>query len=465
MSESGWRIQVRLGDLVVLVVGSAVVFAVIRHSSLGWEGGKPDRAQVMALIVMTLGVGLGLILVGEGFRRFRDRSRAGWGWAMTWRLLAMVGFGWLLVEVASASQLPPEHWTQMVVTMKTTMRLNAVPLVTSLAMVGLILAMGPFRLRPRAPRLKPGWGSRFMVILAVVAAVAFVGIGNGIFPYLVLLALEAVHNAMIRAPLIRRPILFDRLDLALLEALPGLAGCVLTALWVDDDLRAVASDPSAARTPRSWFGVLGRASTVALAGLGSFHVVWRSIPKLSPPVAEGLGAIFELSTVVTLILGLAGFAAGISARAAAILADRRDPPEPRVGSRWPWRIGSGIVGLVLLEILASVVLQIQGDHEDHWYVPIPLELWRSLAVPLVDQPFFCLTAAVALWVAYRLALLILSRNADQPCPLDLLAADRLAFGRFLGWWVGLSTLMVASVPILAIVSVNLTHHAIRWLAN
>jgi hypothetical protein len=464
--ESSGRFQIRLGDLAVLVVGSAYVLDVTRRSRAGWVGNLPDLDHALGLVVLSLGVALVLIVLGQGVRRLREPRRD--RWALLWRLAALAGLVWLTAEVASSLQRPEKDALPPAFSIAD-MRLNVIPLATSLALVGSILAVSPLRPRRRVPSLRPGWSSRLSIVLALVAAVGFIAAGYGSFPYMVLLALEAVQNALHRAPMVARPIVFDRLNLAGLEALPGLAGCLLTALWIDDDLRLAWSDPAQARTLRSWSGLLGRASTVALAVIGSGYVLVCSIPRLSPQLAEGLGAIFEPSTLATIALGFAGLSAGISARASAILADRSEPGEPienRLAMLWVRRIVGGIACLILLESIAAAVLRIRGDFEDHWYVPFHIDAWTSsFAYPLIDRPGIYLMASLAAWLVYRLIRLFLTKKADRPASLDLIGEDRLAMGRFLGWWVGLTTLMMASLPVLGIIGVTLTHHLIRWVAN
>jgi hypothetical protein len=41
----------------------------------------------------------------------------------------------------------------------------------------------------------------------------------------------------------------------------------------------------------------------------------------------------------------------------------------------------------------------------------------------------------------------------------------VALGRFLGWWIGLTTVILASLPGLGIVGVTLIHFAIQWVAK
>jgi hypothetical protein len=298
--------------------------------------------------------------------------------------------------------------------------------------------------------------------------------------------MEAVQNALSRAPLVSRPGLFDRMTTASLEALPGLLGCLATAAWVDDDLRAAARDPRGARVPRSWRGVIARTMTVILAASGSAYTLLVSIPTLSPTLAEGLEVMVDPSTMATIALGFAALAAGLSAGSAAYLAtdtessgrpEGAESPLRRLGP-WPRRIIGGIVGLVCLEITAAAVQAITRDLEDRWYIPISLGGWQAIfregfgswpgpfgGLMPIDRPDDFLIGAAAIWLTIHLVGLILSKDSGRPAPLDAIAADRPALGRFLGWWVGLTVVMLASLPGLAIVGVTLTHYAIRWASG
>jgi hypothetical protein len=310
--------------LIVLVVGASYVLDVARRSRLAWGGGLPDLAHAIGLTVLTLGVFVGLVLAGQWARRLRDREKR--PWPIFWRVLMM---GWLagsLVEVAAALQIASSAFVAPGLGNAATMRLRLTPLMTGLGMVGLILAVTPLEPRPARPGPRPRLGSWPSVALAALVGVVFLALPHGYIPYLVLIAIEAVQNALSQAPLVARPGLFDRMATAGLEALPGLLGCLATAVWVDDDLRAAARDPIVARAPRSWWGMVARASTVALAVAGTAYVLLVSIPTLSPSLTEGLATMVDPSTVATIALGVATLAAGPG-----------DPARPRIPLVYPDR--------------------------------------------------------------------------------------------------------------------------------
>ncbi len=467
--RSGDRFQLRLGDLAVVIVGASYVLDVARRSRLAWGGGLPDRAHAIGLMVLSLGLCVGTLVVNQWARQLRVRQ----GWALLGSVLGLCWLAGSLVEVTAALQTAHSATAMPV----DAMRLRLTTLMTALGMVGLMLGVAP--LDPSSGRRSIRWGSWVSVPLAGLAGVALLALGHGMFPYLVLLATEAVHNALSRAPLVARPILFDRMLTSSLQALPGLLGCLATAAWVDDDVRAAARDPLAARTPRSWPGVLARSATVALALLGLVFV-WRvSIPTLSPSLAEGIAAVVSPTLILTIILGFATLAAGLAVRSAAHLALGHIEPRPaRVPGRWPRRVILGVVGLVCVEITAAAVQAIQRDLDSHWYIPLDLGQWgRMIQAPLrwlneptffsgwialIDRPDDFLIGGAVVWLTVRLVGLIRTRGSARVAPIDAIAADRLALGRSLGWWFSLTTAMVGSLPGLAVVATSLVHLLVRW---
>jgi hypothetical protein len=486
-ASPGGRFQVGLRALTMAVLGSAFVLDVARRSRVAWGGSLPDADHALGLVVLALAVSLTLVVAGQSSRRLRDRGGA-WAWGLAWRVASM---GWLVWSAAELSRTLQVDWAAMiwmsVEGLHARMRLRVVPLATAFGMVGLVLATTPLRPRALAPAHRAGW-SWPSVVLAGLAGVVVVAMLSGLYPYLVLLAIDAMENAMRRAPLVSRPPMVDRLAWAGLESIPGLAACLATGIWVNGDLRAAARDPVEARAPRSWAGVIARLATAALAAAGGAYLVLASVPRLGPAVGEGISSLIDPATAGAVALGFAGLAGGISARSAARLAiggaSAGPPVAPATAERnlgaWPRRVLGAVACLVAAELTAATIQAIRRDLEDRWYIPISLDTWMEFfrapvswlfpAMPigwsrLIDRPGDALVMAAAVWLAVRLAGLLVGKGTGRPSPLDFLAGDRLALGRFLGWWAGLITLMLASLPVLGVAGVALTHLMVRWAAG
>ncbi len=483
-AQSGVRWQFRLRDLAVVVVGASGVLDVARRSRAGWGGGWPDVNHAVGLLVLTMALGLAWGMLGPAVARVREPvgTRA-WAWA--WRGALVVWLVGMLGELVSAlpavaPKLSLFEESQVMV------RLRLASLMTSLGLVGLVLAIAPLHAGPLAVRRPRRWAV-VAVPLAVLAGLALWVLQYNPIVYLILIAIEAVQNALTRAPLIARPGLFDRLTVASLQAIPGLLGCLATAIWVDDDLRAAVADPARARAARSWFGVVARVTTVVVAAAGAVVVMVVSIPLLSPSLAEGIAMSIAPGWLAMIACGFAWFAAGFAARSAAWLvvgATRPTGTPDQVSTRlgiWPRRIIGGIIGIISVELVAAAVQVVIQDDTERWYIPVSLsEGTRMLMTPinwlnpklhfhwtsLIDRPDVVLILGAAVWLTVGVGRLVLfPHQGDRTAPLDLVAADRLALGRFFGWWVGLTTAILASLPGLVIVGVALVHQVLFWSAR
>jgi hypothetical protein len=235
--------------------------------------------------------------------------------------------------------------------------------------------------------------------------------------------------------------------------------------------------------------VLVRLATAASAAVGAGWILLVTIPRLNPNLSEGLANMVDPATGATVVLGFAVLAAGMSARSSAMLASGSEEIEPGGGApgtglglgAWPRRIIGLLGGLVALEVTAAAIQSIGRDLEYRWYIPFSLSDWMSVFSapirwifgsssltiwnPLLDRPGDLLIIGAALWLASRVVVLLARKGPGRPVPLDAIAADRLALGRFLGWWAAMTTLMLASLPALAVAGVALTHLVIRWLAR
>jgi len=470
IGATGDRFQVRLRDLAVAVLGSAFVLDVARRSMAAWGGGPPDLQHALGLAVLALAVSLALIVAGRRSRSLRagngPATRGARAWALVWRSAAV---GWLACSVAEAAWVLQFDRAGMATSalggLRSAARLGVVPLCTAMGMIGLILAASPCP--PRPTSASPPRAAWLSAVFAGLAGLALVAIGYEAIAYLILLALDAVTNAMIRAPMTPRAPLFDRLARSGLEAAATGAACLATAAWVAEDLRRAAHDPRSARGPRSWPGVLARLATTSAAAIGGVYLLLVSHPNVHPQLAEGFATIVDPITAATIALGFAGLAAGLAAGGSARLATDGGAGPESVGSRppsrvWTRRLVHSAGCLVAAEIIAAAVLAIRGVTERRWYAPIDLPTWidllryptgwlgsssswPGLSSPL-DHPGDLLILLAAPWIVVRLLALIAGGTAGPPPALDEIAADRLALGRFLGWWAALTVAMLAALP-------------------
>jgi len=487
---SGDRFQFGLGDLAMAVLGSAFVLDVARRSRAAWGGGLPDLEHALGLAMLALTVALALIVAGRRSRRLRvgagPSTRGARAWALSWRAAAV---GWLACSVAEAAWVLQIDRAAIAASMfasaQAEARLAVVPLCIALGMIGLILAASPLRPRPATiapPRPRAAWPS---AIWAGLAGVAILAIGYETIAYLVLLALDAVSNATRRAPMIPRVPIFGRLARAGLEAAATGAACLATAAWLAEDLRRADRAPIAARRPRSWAGVLARLATAVAAAGGGLYLLLVSLPRLHPNLADGLWLIVDPTMAATIALSFAALAAGIAARGSARLAIADGPegiaPATAAPRPWPRRLLRAAGCLIAAEVTAAAVCSIRGETDRRWYVPWPLQSWLDpLQSPIawlgfpgtplarfspIDRPGDLLLLLTAPWIAVRLLALIAGGPAGPPPALDTLAVDRLARGRFLGWWAALTAVLLAAFPTFFLAGLALLHEFLRRVAG
>jgi hypothetical protein len=297
---------------------------------------------------------------------------------------------------------------------------------------------------------------------------------QALLPYLVLLALEAVSNAMTRLDAAQRtgPGLDGRIGRAGLEAIPGLACCLLLGLLISGELRRPAPPAGASRT--AWRGPLALLVAIAATAAAAARLLWATIPMIHPRLAEGLWMTLGPVEVAVIVLGFAGLALGPSARSA----DRATPPEAEgvEGHRRasPLRIVlKTAFALVLLDLIISRGLNIAGfvAASPTWrtgWVDDALAWFRSL-FPLVltrpwmffQSPQWLALALAQAWVSWRVACLLVSPIETDPTPIDLCLENPRRAGRFAIRWVALTVLMVASLPVLFVAGLVAVHDFLR----
>jgi hypothetical protein len=309
--------QVSLGGLIVLVLAAGMASGVARSAREVWgtrtvsngSGTGPASSPVaISEVPLERTVGLvleiadvflivilarGLIGLFRGFRPAGGQERRGRFWSIAWRVMALCFLLWFLSEESRVlrydlgSQVEQGRrvhgWGE-----RYRLWQAMFPVCGLLAILGLALGMGAgFLLQGScAVRRRPYW---LFVFLAAVIAVLLVGIpsSHSLVPYLVLLAIEAVTNAM-QNRLVDGPGLSTRLIRAGIEASAGALACLALAL-------AIARDFERLRRGEPWMtSRMGRVIRLVLLGAtaaGGINLINVTIPAIHPCLAEGFGLV------------------------------------------------------------------------------------------------------------------------------------------------------------------------------
>jgi hypothetical protein len=340
------------------------------------------------------------------------------------------------------------------------------PLAGTMVMGGLVVGMTPGG--PRKPRR---WAS-LSVIWAGFAAVVIAATWMMI-PYLILLALEAVSNAMIsmnRPPVAQVPFQ-ARLDRVGLDAALVLTCCLVSALWISRDLRR-------SQGRGGWRGNLGLLAIAAVLAAGAAWLMLVTIPLLHPQIAEGLWMTVHPPEVLAILLGFAGMATAIAARAgepSSSMTPDETPPSRRK-SRTLLVVVNVAIGIVLLEFILTRVVRIgqRGastmEGWEQWFGwGESLYQWvRSLGPhalgnvwTLAEQPEWVVLAVAELWVGWRLLGLFVGEPATRCTPIETILEERRTFARFLAHVCAILVLMIAALPTLFVMGVVVLHVALR----
>jgi hypothetical protein len=410
---------------------------------------------------------------------------AGAGFAVAWRVLAVLLLGSIALRLSavvtsdadaasfSARLTPTEDWKA---------KLGSLTL--GIAAIGLLLAATPGteRRRPRPPERRR-WvvPSVLFAGLAGLLILTFYGL---LVPYMVLLALEAVSNAMMRPALSfdrlleghrAPPILVDaslwrpveeRLMTAGIEAGIGLMLCLLTACWLGRDLRATRVEREA---PRSWSGVLYRGLTAAASwGMGGY-LLFKTLPRLHPMLAEGFSNLLHPGWTLTIAASFLALAAGLTARGVAEPEGTVERVERIAKSRW--RSLLRLVELTAIVVLGMVILAVIFPS---WYAPILLtdclgKLADAVTIAssgaIYFDPSITPEALVVLggtaWIIVLSVRLLLAKRQWCEAPLDRIGRNPRLLGRFLGAWFALTGVMLTLFPALFLAGMAVFHLALK----
>jgi hypothetical protein len=341
---------------------------------------------------------------------------------------------------------------------------NLMPVCGALVMLGLALGMGAGSLfdEPPGRRRRPWW---LFVPLAALAAVLLAGQSYvAVIPNLVLVALEAVTNAM-RHRLVAGPGLAARLVRAGSTAVSSLALTLPLALAVARDFeRARRNEPWA----RTWQACVARLLLLAAAAATGVYLACVTLPAIDLWLPQGFAYILGAGQVFTIVVAFAVLAAGLAARSL----DRHPAPErPRWLSRTSSFVRWGMLALVSLALLTCLPSTAQFDPRIPSPVTLAIDvvgranawLWGRFpdSVVMVISPWLAperlAWTLMLLGVAILLVELALRPQSAEHGPFDRVVGEPQSILRF-GWLVvGLTCVCLVALPTLLIAGQALWH--------
>ena len=352
-----------------------------------------------------------------------------------------------------------------------------VPICAILTIIGIALGLGAGMSLPRASpaRARPYW---LFVPLAALAAVLFMGRPGGLWsliPQLILIALEAVSNAM-PPPAPRLPgSLSARLLRAGIEAVPAALACLWLALVVAHDFERVRRDQPWAMGRGGW---ILRILSLVLALAAGTVVVGVAIPTMHPCLPDGFRHVLGTGSIAMVIGGFGVLAAGLAARGA------RPPPSDEA-PRWLRRLSrllpAGMIAIILLSAMQSMPSSTQIDPALPAIVgrvcdlirDIPAWLCRLFPDSIEMELSAWLSPGRLVWTLSTtiMALFLIELSGSRMegsrlAPFDSVAEPPARLARFLWLVASLTTACLVALPTLLVLGQALTHICYRiddWL--
>jgi hypothetical protein len=474
----GSRIRVRLADLMLWVVGAGLAAAVCRDARpASWFAPALDVARLLGLATSLLGILLVVGLVRQAamwVRLGRAQGYVPWLVAVAWRLVAVAVLVAFLIVAARllGGELAGNTWTD-----PQTVRLRLLSVTITLAMTGILAGLGPGR-TPDPARDRPKTMQWLSVICAGLVGV-LIAASQTVITYLVLLAMDAVRNAMSGPGALgpSRPGVQGRVLSAGLESAPVLACSLALGVLVARDCRR----PAVATGSRRGGCVL--LAVAAAAGVGAVWLLTVTLPRLDDWLAEGIQVAIDPLNAALIAFGFGGLAVGIAARATYRPAESV-PDGAAVPRASFWRLLRNLaLALLLLDFVAARAIDLiiarratdGGPVDASWsrwvgWVDAAFDWlrsvvpWRRVAPWYVyEAPEWIALVVLMMWVAWRVVVLLLAPIGPEPTPIDASLADRDSMCRFAGRWVALSVLMIAALPMLFLAGLAVLNGVFRLL--
>jgi hypothetical protein len=451
----GDRWQISLADLIVLVLAVGVAAGVVHEArevvgnravaGRSLAPGAPaaagswpvplertagvvfEVAAVFLIVVLTRTI----VNLLHAVRRGEEHQKAGVAWRVVWRVAAI---GFLLCFIADQSsvlRIDLERETQITSARpwwgaNYRLRQGLLPICGALAIAGLALGMGAGAVfdEPLPRRRRPVW--LFVPLAGLIGVLLMVESDYSLIAYLVVVAVEAVSNAMHHASH-PGPGLSARLLSAGADAIVACVFCVSLAM-------ILASDFERARRAEPWATTrVGRALRIVLllatAGVGTYLTVV-SIPRIQPALAEGLFQVLKPGALCWITGGVGVFALGLAARSISPRRSRRQP----AAFIWLSRLFRyGLMAILLLSALKQLPESMQMPPGIPPSVgraidvigQVQAQAWSLLPYPVVVALTYGLEPDQLRWlialafVSPLVIELVVHRIAGQEAPFDV----------------------------------------------
>lgn len=492
------RWQVSLADLTFFVLAAGLAASLARGARDVWgmRGAGTARAPVpfartAGVVIAVAAAWLAMILARRivAIVRARVRSGAAPGWggvaaAVAWRAAALVlllGFAmresWILridekmFDAHSASELGWDRWYEV--------REMLTPVCALLAMIGVMLGMGAGLVFGRSDaRRRPYW---LFVPLAVLAGVLFMGLPNGwysVITQLILLALEAVHNAMSPPHRSGPDGLSVRLLRAGIESLPAAVAGLWLALIVARDFEKQRRAEPWATTRGGWLLRIGSlAAAVATAAV----VALAAMPTVSRHWVNGYRQVLDPEVLVMVLAGFGAFAAGLAARTLAPPATVQPPG--RMARISAVAIPSLLLTVVLLSALQCLPSSTQLDagvravigricdrarEVPAWVAGLLSDDGGMVVFAWLSPERLAWVVAIAAMGLFILELAAPRLPGEAMAPFDRMADSRGQLARFVWLATAMTTVCLVAMPTLLVLGQVIVHirlHFDGWMRD